>query len=116
MSLSGSNIKQDFYVREPAPGERLTKTLGIVSSVLFILGAYLPFVKIELPKNWDNLMTARGYAPLSTFTLTSDLQPDTPKPRVRPYATPGIRGDRPQRGTRPFRRDGTREGSRRRSS
>mgnify|MGYP003308357832 CR=1 FL=1 len=54
-------------------------------------------VKIELPKNWDTLMSARGYAPLSTFTLTSDLKPDIPKPRVRPYAAPGIRGARPQR-------------------
>ena len=35
---------------------------------------------------------------LTTFTLTSDLKPDTPKPRVRPYSAPGIRGDRPQRG------------------
>lgn len=34
---------------------------------------------------------------LPTFTLTSDLKPDTPKPRVRPYSASGIRGDRPQR-------------------
>ena len=51
-------------------------------------------VRITLPKNWDALTKARGYAPLSTFTLTSDLKPDTPKPRVRPYTAPGMRGDR----------------------
>ena len=54
-------------------------------------------IKINLPKNWDALMKARGYAPLSTFSLTSDLKPDTPKSRIRPYNAPGIRGDRQKR-------------------
>ena len=50
-------------------------------------------VKIELPKAWDKLMAQRGYSPLKSFYLKSDLTPDTPKPKVRPYMRPGVRGD-----------------------
>ena len=50
-------------------------------------------VKIELPRDWDKLMKARGYEPLSSFFLKSSLQPDVPKPRVHGYSRPGVRGD-----------------------
>ena len=50
-------------------------------------------VKIELPKNWDELMAEKGYAPLETFKIASDLKPDVPKPRVRGYDRPGVRAD-----------------------
>lgn len=52
-------------------------------------------VKIELPRDWDKLMKARGYEPLSSFFLKASLQPDIPKPRVRGYSRPGVRGDGP---------------------
>ena len=32
-------------------------------------------IKINLPAKWDELMSARGYAPLSTFFLKSNLKP-----------------------------------------
>ena len=50
-------------------------------------------VKIELPRDWDKLMKARGYESLSSFFLKSSLQPDVPKPRVHGYSRPGVRGD-----------------------
>ena len=40
-------------------------------------------VKIVLPKAWDRLMAERGYAPLASFRLKSDLKPDAPRPKVR---------------------------------
>ena len=36
-------------------------------------------VKIELPENWDELMKAAGYKPLTGFRLTSDLKPSPPR-------------------------------------
>ena len=51
-------------------------------------------VKIVLPKNWDKLMAEKGYAPLETFKIASDLKPDVPKPRVRGYDRSGVRADR----------------------
>ena len=50
-------------------------------------------VKIELPKNWDELVLKRGYRPLADFCLKSDVQPDIPKARPRPYSRPGVRGE-----------------------
>lgn len=57
-------------------------------------------VKIELPAKWDELMAARGYKPLSAFNLTSNLKPDVPRPKVRGYSRPGVRGDREGQGLR----------------
>ena len=45
------------------------------------------------PKDWNRLMAERGYAPLESFKLKSDLKPDVPRPKVRGYARPGVRGD-----------------------
>ena len=50
-------------------------------------------VKIVLPRAWDELMAARGYAPLASFRIKSDLKPDAPRPKVRGYSRPGVRGD-----------------------
>ena len=50
-------------------------------------------VKIELPRDWDRLMAERGYAPLENFKIKSDVRPDTPRPKVRGYSRPGVRGD-----------------------
>lgn len=36
-------------------------------------------VRIELPKNWDALMEAKGYAPLRSFYLTPRKVPTAPK-------------------------------------
>lgn len=38
-------------------------------------------VKIVLPKDWNRLMAERGYAPLESFKLKSDLKPDVPRPK-----------------------------------
>ena len=73
-------------------------------------------VKIELPKNWDKLMEKKGYAPLSSFTLKSDLTPGTPHANAHRYRRPEERGQgmRPQQNpdddaeqdSRPQRRPG----------
>ena len=68
-------------------------------------------VKIVRPAAWDKLMAERGYEPLKTFTLAGDLKPDVPRPKVRGYSRPGVRGDvgggeeyrRGPRGRRPMR-------------
>ena len=53
-------------------------------------------VKITLPKAWDGLMAERGYRPLADFMLSSEMEPDPPKPKSRrmPPRT-GAHGDRP---------------------
>ncbi len=62
-------------------------------------------VKIVLPAKWDALMAEKGYEPLDKFTLTSDMRPDVPKPKVRGYDRPGVRADvGPGRNRRPDRR------------
>ena len=45
---------------------------------LCLPGGGFATVKIELPAAWNQLMAARGYQPLDSFRLTSDLKPDTP--------------------------------------
>lgn len=66
-------------------------------------------VKVELPRNWDRLMSERGYSPLSTFFLdaaeagsppsratdapTPDPQPQAERRRFRPLGE----GPRPRR-------------------
>ncbi len=66
-------------------------------------------VRIVLPAAWDKLMAARGYEPLKKYMLSSDLRPDVPRPKVRGYSRPGVRGDvggrggRERRGFRPRR-------------
>lgn len=42
-------------------------------------------VKIELPKNWDKLMEAAGYQPLSSFFLDSGLTPSAEPQQFRNY-------------------------------
>ena len=51
-------------------------------------------IRIVLPAAWNMLMAERGYAPLDSYKLTSDLKPDTPRQKVRGYTRPGPRGDR----------------------
>jgi hypothetical protein len=60
---------------------------------LCIPGGGFATVKIVLPKAWDSLMAERGYEPLAKFRLTTDMTPDTPRPRVRPPTHAGARGD-----------------------
>ena len=60
-------------------------------------------VKITLPRAWDELMAERGYQPLSSFYLNSELRPDRPRKPPKGYSSPGARGDRRQKdpGRRP---------------
>ncbi|MCQ2390659.1 MAG: hypothetical protein MJ240_04495 [Kiritimatiellae bacterium] len=50
-------------------------------------------IKIALPAAWDKLMSERGYEPLRKFMLAGDLKPDVPRPKVKGYSRPGVRGD-----------------------
>lgn len=45
-------------------------------------------VPIELPKNWNQLMEKKGYAPLSSCYLTSELTPGSPHPNATRYRRP----------------------------
>lgn len=65
---------------------------------LCVPGGGYATVKIELPKAWDRLMAERGYKPLSEFFLKSNLEPDAPRPHIRPPARTGTRGDVGRRG------------------
>ena len=64
------------------------------NKTMCVPGGGFATIRIELPKNWDELTEKLGYAPLSSFELKSDLKPDDP-PR-RTYAptrrTPGMNG------------------------
>ncbi|MBR6372090.1 MAG: hypothetical protein IKS20_02805, partial [Victivallales bacterium] len=68
-------------------------------------------VKIHLPAAWDALMAERGYKPLASFYLKSDLRPDRPKPLPKGYSRPGVRGDR-QEGNAPQQGGYSRPGGR----
>ena len=60
-------------------------------------------VKIVLPKDWDRLMAERGYAPLADFMLKSDLQPDSPRAKVRGHSRANARGEMRRRPSKPWR-------------
>ncbi len=60
MSLSNSSLSQDYDIREPAPGERLVKILGIISSVIFITGAFVPYVRIRFMSNSKTVSIYEG--------------------------------------------------------
>ena len=42
-------------------------------------------VKIQLPGNWDALMAEKGYKPLKSFYLKTDLKPGAPHPNASRY-------------------------------
>lgn len=68
---------------------------------LCLPGGGFATVKIELPAAWNQLMAARGYQPLDSFRLTSDLKPDTPPRNNRRFRSSRLRGGA---GERFFRR------------
>ena len=47
---------------------------------LCVPGGGFATVKIRLPKEWDRLMSERGYEPLEKFCLSSTLKPDAQQP------------------------------------
>ena len=63
-------------------------------------------VKVELPKNWNRLMSERGYAPLSTFFLDAGGRGTSPSPNADAL-TPDPQPQRPQRRYRPHGRIGS---------
>ena len=73
---------------------------------LCVPGGGFATVRITLPKAWDKLMAERGYAPLDTFRIASNMKPDAPRKRVKPPTHNGARGD--------FDRPRNRQGFRRR--
>lgn len=62
---------------------------------LCLPGGGFATVKIELPAAWNQLMAARGYQPLDSFRLTSDLKPDTPPRNNRRFRSSRLRGGAP---------------------
>ncbi|MBQ7694441.1 MAG: hypothetical protein IJT50_04895, partial [Lentisphaeria bacterium] len=60
------------------------------NKTMCVPGGGFTTVRIELPRNWDKLMAERGYAPLKSFYLRSDLKPAAPVRLFRSY--------RPRRG------------------
>lgn len=55
------------------------------NKTMCVPGGGFATVKIILPKNWDKLMEKKGYAPLSSFRLKSDLKPGTAHPNATRY-------------------------------
>ena len=55
------------------------------NKTMCVPGGGFASVKIELPKNWDNLMEAAGYQPLSSFYLNSALTPSSKPQQFRNY-------------------------------
>ena len=47
------------------------------NKTMCVAGGGFTSVKIELPRNWDELMAKAGYKPLSSFYLTSELAPSS---------------------------------------
>ncbi|MBP1589522.1 MAG: hypothetical protein ILO10_04935 [Kiritimatiellae bacterium] len=75
---------------------------------LCVPGGGFATIKLNLPAGWDALMAERGYAPLSTFYLSSDLVPETPSRNLRrPPSTPASRNPSVQRPASSFRRPTT---------
>ncbi|MBR4665692.1 MAG: hypothetical protein IKO93_17645 [Lentisphaeria bacterium] len=55
------------------------------NKTMCVPGGGFASVKIELPKNWDKLMEAAGYQPLSSFCLQSDLTPASRPQQFKNY-------------------------------
>ena len=47
-------------------------------------------VKIELPKDWDALMAKKGYKPLKSYYLKTDIKPTQPHPNASRYRARGM--------------------------
>ena len=62
------------------------------NKTMCVPGGGFTSVKIELPRNWDELMAKAGYKPLSSFYLTSELAPSSQLQQFKNY-----RQRRPQR-------------------
>ena len=55
------------------------------NKTMCVPGGGFATVKIELPANWDELMTAAGYRPLKEFYLQSGLTPAAQPQQFRQY-------------------------------
>ena len=55
------------------------------NKTMCVPGGGFATVKIELPKNWDKLMEKKGYKPLSSYNLKTDLKPVKPNPNGSRY-------------------------------
>jgi len=69
--------KQMETVPVMIPGKTAILIAGDASrnKTMCVPGGGFASVKIELPENWDKLMEAAGYGPLSSFQLKSSLAP-----------------------------------------
>ena len=67
---------------ETVPVMKLGKTAILITGdesrnkSMCVPGGGMTTIKIELPKNWNKLMQAKGYEPLEKFYLKSDLTPE----------------------------------------
>ena len=80
---------------ETVPVMKTGKTAILVTGdanrnkTMCVPGGGFTTVRIELPRNWDKLMAERGYAPLNSFYLRSDLKPAAPVRLFRSYRPRG---------------------------
>ena len=79
-----------------APGKSAFIVTGDPSrnKELCVPGGGFATIKIDLPKAWNRLMAERGYEPLETFFLSSELQPDAPRREGHMRPSSGIRRGR----------------------
>ena len=55
------------------------------NKTMCVPGGGFTSVKIELPKNWDELMKKAGYKPLKSFYLESNLTPSIKPQQFKNY-------------------------------
>lgn len=92
--LAWSNLEQLETVPVMAKGKTAMLITGDPSrnKTMCVPGGGFASVKIELPKNWDDLMEKAGYPPLATFYLQSDLAPATSAQQFKNYRPRGNGG------------------------
>lgn len=92
LQWSGKNTMQTIPVMQEGKTAMLITGDDNRNKTMCLPGGGFATVKIELPKNWDKLMEKKGYAPLASFALKSDLKPHAPHPNASRYRRPQGRG------------------------
>ncbi|MCQ2364925.1 MAG: hypothetical protein MJ051_05170 [Akkermansia sp.] len=85
LQWSGKDTVQTVPVMQEGKTAMLITGDDNRNKTMCLPGGGFATVKIELPKNWDKLMEEKGYAPLASFELKSNLKPHAPHPNASRY-------------------------------
>ena len=96
--LAWTGKKQMETVPVMIPGKSAILIAGddARNKAMCVPGGGFASVRIELPKNWDKLMEAAGYEPLSSFRLESGLTPSEKPQQFHFYRRRRSGGFRPE--------------------